>query len=508
MDRATMTAPGRRRLVRLGASLGLLTSLAAAGAVVASTGVADAAPVALNYAWEAPNSTAVQGQRVIALTFDDGPDPTWTPQILSVLEQYHVPATFFEIGTEVAAHPATTAAVAAAGFPVEDHTYTHPDLTTLTAAQVGAQIDQTQQVITSVTGVAPTCVRPPYNAWNASVLNQINERGLATMSYSIDPRDWSLPGVSAIVNTVLSTAIPGGVIDFHDGGGNRSETVAALPAVITGLQARGYSFVSICGSFAPPAPPPVQSQVYSFGTAPAPAPPILSASPLVGSAVTPDGKGYWFVSATGKVFASGDATNYGDVSNLKLTKPIVGMAATADGGGYWLVASDGGIFSFGDAQFQGSTGNIVLNQPVVGLAEDPATGGYWLLASDGGIFAFNAPFFGSMGGTRLNKPTVGIAATPDGKGYTLVASDGGIFTFGDAQFYGSTGNIALDRPVVGLAPFPATGGYWLVAADGGVFNFNAPFEGSRGGTGTASQFFGILPVNGGSGYYLVAQQPT
>jgi peptidoglycan/xylan/chitin deacetylase (PgdA/CDA1 family) len=486
---------------------------AVAVGTAADAGVAQAAAVPLFYTGQAPNVQPPGGAKDIALTFDDGPDPTWTPQVLAVLEQHHIPATFFEIGQNVAAHPAVTAEVAAAGYPVEDHTYTHPDLATLSAAGVAAQISQTQQVITSVTGIAPTCLRPPYDSWNQSVLNDINGAGLSTMSYSIDPRDWALPGVASIIHAVVGGAFPGAVVDMHDAGGNRAETVAALPQIISDLQAQGYTFVSICGNAPPPPPPPppppdYQTETYNFGTANAPVAPILSTSPLVGSAVTTDGNGYWYASATGQVFAQGDAGFYGDLTGVALSKPIVGMAATPDGHGYWLVASDGGVFAFGDAGFYGSTGNLVLNQPVVGIADDPATGGYWLLARDGGIFAFSAPFFGSMGGTPLNQPMVGMTSTPDGNGYTTVAADGGIFAFGGAQFYGSTGGIALNQPVVGMAGDSATGGYWLVAADGGVFNFNAPFAGSQGGSGVPGTFFGLLPVNAGTGYFLVAQVPV
>jgi peptidoglycan/xylan/chitin deacetylase (PgdA/CDA1 family) len=487
-------------LVGGGVVLGAVTA-----GLVEGAGVAHAAAVPLFYTTQAPNVFPGTGPKVIALTFDDGPSPVYTPQILSVLEQDHVPATFFEIGENVAANPQITAQVAAAGFPVEDHTYTHPDLTKLSAAGVAAQINQTQQVITSITGVAPTCLRPPYNSWNSAVLNDINNAGLSTMSYSIDPRDWSLPGVASIVNAVVGGAFPGAVVDMHDGGGNRSQTVAALPQIITRLRAEGYSFVSICGGAPPPPPPDYQTETYNFGSAAVPVAPILSSSPLVGTAVTPDGGGYWYASATGQVFAQGDAGFYGDLTGVALSKPIVGMAATPDGRGYWLVASDGGVFAFGDASFYGSTGNLVLNQPVVGMADDPATGGYWLLARDGGIFAFHAPFFGSMGGIPLNRPMVGMTSTPDGNGYTTVAADGGIFTFGDAHFYGSTGGIALVQPVVGMAGDAATGGYWLVAADGGVFNFNAPFAGSQGGSAVPGTFFGLQPVNGGTGYFLVAQ---
>ena len=121
---------------------------------------------------EAPGGAATAGQRVIALTFDDGPGP-FTPQVLSVLEQYRVPATFFEIGDEVARYSQYSKMVVAAGFPVEDHTWSHPDLTTLPASGVASQIDTTQAEIQAVTGTTPQCVRPPYDTWNAAVLSQI-----------------------------------------------------------------------------------------------------------------------------------------------------------------------------------------------------------------------------------------------------------------------------------------------------------------------------------------------
>ena len=117
---------------------------------------------------------------------------------------------------------------------------------------------------------------------------------------------------------------------------------------------------------------------------------------------------------------------------LNLNQPIVGTAATRSGGGYWLVAADGGIFSFGDARFYGSTGAMHLNQPIVGMAASHSGHGYWLVAADGGIFSFgDARFYGSTGAMHLNQPIVGMAATPSGGGYWLVASDGGIFSFGD-----------------------------------------------------------------------------
>ncbi len=204
--------------------------------------------------------------------------------------------------------------------------------------------------------------------------------------------------------------------------------------------------------------------------------------PIVGTAMTSDGKGYWEVASDGGVFTFGDAHFYGSEGGQRLTKPIVGMAATPDGGGYWLVASDGGIFAFGDAHFHGSEGGQHLNKPIVGMAADTATGGYWEVASDGGIFTFDAPFAGSLGGIHLTKPIVGMASVPGGGGYWAVASDGGIFSFGTATFHGSEGGQHLMKPIVAMAVDVATGGYWEVASDGGIFSFDAPFAGSLGGT--------------------------
>lgn len=238
--RRRWTGIGTARLAALGAAAASLLSLT-------TTQVAGAqSPQPAFYTWQAPSGAPTAGQRVIALTFDDGPGQ-YTPQVLSVLEQYHVPATFFEIGENITEYPQFTQMVATAGYPVENHTWSHPDLAALSAGQIDTQIEETQNEIRSLTGDTPTCLRPPYDDWNSTVLEQIASQGLTTMSYSIDPRDWSMPGVSAIVSGVVDAAFPGAVVDLHDGGGNRSQTVAALPAIISDLESRGYTFVSICG---------------------------------------------------------------------------------------------------------------------------------------------------------------------------------------------------------------------------------------------------------------------
>ncbi len=483
----------------------LLSSLPLVGLATGIPGAAAAASAQpAFYTSQAPGGAATAGKKVIALTFDDGPGP-YTPAVLSVLQQYRVPASFFEIGDEVARYPQYAKMVAAAGYPVESHTWSHPDLTTLPASGVVAQIDMTQSEIQAVTGRTPQCVRPPYDAWNATVLNQIALRGLTTMSYSVDPRDWTQPGVQVIVSRVVGAAFPGAVVDMHDAGGDRSQTVAALPQIITQLRGEGYSFVSICGGV--PTLRPQVTATYGFGNAPVPGPPVTSNLPLVGAAAH-GGGGYWEVAADGGIFSFGDAAFHGSMGGIPLNQPIVGMAATPSGNGYWEVAADGGIFSFGDAAFHGSMGGIPLNQPIVGMAATPSGNGYWEVAADGGIFSFgDAAFHGSMGGIPLNQPIVGMAATPSGNGYWEVAADGGIFSFGDAAFHGSMGGIPLNQPIVGMAATPSGNGYWEVAADGAIFSFGAPFYGSRGGQSGSDRFFGMVATPDGGGYLLTGQHP-
>ena len=228
----------------------------AGGAVVSPVSLAAPAsastgPSPARYTFQAPGAQGTLGQKVIALTFDDGPGP-YTPEVLSVLEQYEVPATFFEVGRNTLAYPQFTQELAYAGYPVENHTWSHVDLATIPVSDFSYEIDQTQSRIKSLTGIVPTCVRPPYNDTNATVVSQIAQRGLTTMGYSVDPQDWSLPGTQTIVSRVVQAAFPGAVVDLHDGGGDRHETVDALPQIITALRARGYSFTSICDTNPPP----------------------------------------------------------------------------------------------------------------------------------------------------------------------------------------------------------------------------------------------------------------
>ena len=161
--------------------------------------------------------------------------------------------------------------------------------------------------------------------------------------------------------------------------------------------------------------------------------------------------GYWLVGRDGGIFAFGDAKFRGSTGSIKLNKPIVGMAVTPNGRGYWLVASDGGVFAFGNgANFFGSTGDIKLAQPIVGIAPTNSNGGYWFVAADGGIFSFgDAKFYGAAVGSSF--PVVSMAAAKDGLGYSIVRADGSVVNRGSAPLAGSLVGHNLSRPVVGIA---------------------------------------------------------
>lgn len=184
-------------------------------------------------------------RREIALTFDDGPAPTYTAAILNILQQYHVPATFFMLGVWVQRYPNLARAVVSDGFAVGDHSWSHPDLTKLNASQITQQLSTTSQMIFQMTGTQPVLFRPPYGAYNRQVLNSAAALQLTTIIWNVDPRDWSRPGTGAIINNVLANTRNGSIILLHDGGGIRTQTVAALPTIIERLRARGFTFVTV-----------------------------------------------------------------------------------------------------------------------------------------------------------------------------------------------------------------------------------------------------------------------
>jgi peptidoglycan/xylan/chitin deacetylase (PgdA/CDA1 family) len=182
------------------------------------------------------------GPKAIALTIDDGPSPVYTPQVLRLLARYQVTAAFSMIGLEVQAHPALAREVAAAGHLIVNHTWSHLNLAWLPPTLVTDQMTRAAEVIHAATGRNPGLFRAPYGAWSPFVLGQCAHTGLVPLGWSVDPRDWSRPGVPAIVANIMGHTRAGSIILEHDGGGDRSQTLAALKIVIPRLLAAGYHF--------------------------------------------------------------------------------------------------------------------------------------------------------------------------------------------------------------------------------------------------------------------------
>ncbi len=183
--------------------------------------------------------------REIALTFDDGPNPYYTSQVLAILRQYEIKATFFDVGYLVADYPNIVRQEYNQGNTVANHSWSHPEMTLLSAQAIESQLTFTSKAIQDAIGVRPNFFRPPYGSVNSTVLAKARYLGFTTVLWDGSAADWTLPGVSFIVNKSLNYARDGAILLLHDGGGNRSQTVAALPIIIATLKSRGYKFVTM-----------------------------------------------------------------------------------------------------------------------------------------------------------------------------------------------------------------------------------------------------------------------
>jgi peptidoglycan/xylan/chitin deacetylase (PgdA/CDA1 family) len=192
-----------------------------------------------------PETGVSEGDRLVALTFDDGPHPDHTPPILDVLARYDVPATFFVPGRRALEQQHLLRAVSDAGHTLGNHTWDHVLLEGLEPAELERQVAHTNQLVESVTGQVPRYVRPPRGRCDPQLRAFLQARGLAGVLWSVDPRDWEAPGVQAIVARTVETVTPGRILLLHDGGGPRGQTVAALPAIIEALTEVGYRFVAL-----------------------------------------------------------------------------------------------------------------------------------------------------------------------------------------------------------------------------------------------------------------------
>jgi len=181
-------------------------------------------------------------EKTIALTFDDGPHGQKTDQLLDVLKEYHVPATFFVVGKMASKFPANIRREAQEGHLVENHTYDHLCLDALTAQQVKAEYERCSKTIFRLTGHQPRYCRPPGGDFDPAVLQAATDLGLTTTLWTDDPGDFNFLPAEKIRDRVISIARPGGIILLHDG---IPGTIAALPEIIEDLRSKGFRFVSI-----------------------------------------------------------------------------------------------------------------------------------------------------------------------------------------------------------------------------------------------------------------------
>jgi peptidoglycan/xylan/chitin deacetylase (PgdA/CDA1 family) len=177
------------------------------------------------------------GKKQVALTFDDGPS-IYTPQVLDILRRKKVKATFFMLGDMVSADPAAARRVLAAGHEIANHSSSHSLLPSY------SNISRAGRAIRRATGFKPCLFRPPYGALNSSVISSARSLDMKSILWDIDTSDWSTPGTGTI-RARVSSAGPGSIVLMHDGGGPRSQTVAALSGAIHNLRARGYEFVTV-----------------------------------------------------------------------------------------------------------------------------------------------------------------------------------------------------------------------------------------------------------------------
>jgi peptidoglycan/xylan/chitin deacetylase (PgdA/CDA1 family) len=194
---------------------------------------------------------AQTGQKMIALTFDDGPNPTYTPQVLKILNDHQVKATFFLIGQQAQAYPELVQQIKTLGHGLGNHSFSHPfNLSYLSRDKMRQEITATQQVLFSITGEAPRLFRPPLG-WVSRELEAVcHDLSLPIINGSIKAGDVSLPGREYIISAVLDWVRAGDIIILHDGGGfgffrDRTQTLQALPVILETLKERGYRFVTV-----------------------------------------------------------------------------------------------------------------------------------------------------------------------------------------------------------------------------------------------------------------------
>ncbi|WP_329072830.1 bifunctional polysaccharide deacetylase/glycosyltransferase family 2 protein [Streptomyces sp. NBC_01429] len=199
--------------------------------------------------------TGSVADKTIVLTFDDGPDPTYTSKVLKILDDNDVPGTFFLIGSMISRYPGVVRQMVADGNEVGVHTFTHVDLSYQSASRVKREIAQTQLALAGAAGITTTLFRAPYSSTNDAIDNEswpvykrLGAMGYTSVFIDTDSEDWQLPGVGKIIEWATPKSGKGAAVLFHDAGGDRDETLVALPRYIKKMKAKGYTFTTVSGA--------------------------------------------------------------------------------------------------------------------------------------------------------------------------------------------------------------------------------------------------------------------
>ncbi|RFU88099.1 polysaccharide deacetylase family protein [Streptomyces triticagri] len=178
--------------------------------------------------------------RSMVLTFDDGPDPRYTPDILATLRSHDVKAMFFVCGEMAEESPDLLRRMIDEGHTIGNHTWSHPELPRMDRKKIRDEIERTCDAVQKAVGETPRWFRAPYGAWNRDVFELGSEYGMEPLAWTVDTLDWQEPGTGSIIRRVLDGAAPGVVVLSHDAGGNRSQSVAALRRYLPELLSSGY----------------------------------------------------------------------------------------------------------------------------------------------------------------------------------------------------------------------------------------------------------------------------
>lgn len=197
-----------------------------------------------------PNTFRTRGPHVkqVALTFDDVPDPRFTPKVLDALKKEGVKATFFSVGSRAKKHPTLVTRIRQEGHAIGNHSYNHAQFNKLTLDQFRDQIERTNRILESITGIKPRLIRPPYGEINEEQLRWARRNNYKVVNWNVDSLDWQGLTKDEVKHNILSAVGPGAIILQHAGGGVGSDltgTIEALPEVIAELKKKGYSFVTL-----------------------------------------------------------------------------------------------------------------------------------------------------------------------------------------------------------------------------------------------------------------------